>query len=148
MIDQRTTIGTGFQVEDPLVFLPWGSPLSDVRDKLSTHLKLFKHEVVQTECCTVLGGLRCSMLLHGTREEGEVAMRERLTMISFWKQGEFRAIFDQLQVHLVQTFGAPQEVIRKKGEDPGQYLWILGDVVVGHYASGESQQRASIRKAY
>jgi hypothetical protein len=87
------------------------------------------------------------MLLHGTRDE-QSAMREQLTMISFWTQGEFRTAFDEVQLHLEQTFGRPQEIIPKKGEATGEYLWVLGDVFVGHYTGSGPQQRASIRKAY
>jgi hypothetical protein len=86
--------------------------------------------------------------LHGSRGFGQSAMRERLTMISFWKQGEFRATFDEIQAHLESTFGPPQETIPGKDDWPAEYKWVLDDVVIGHYTDdkGGAQQRASIRK--
>ncbi|MGH7437262.1 MAG: hypothetical protein ACRENE_16420, partial [Polyangiaceae bacterium] len=99
--------------------------------------------------CTVLNGLDCNVLLHGPRTFGQDSLRERLTMVSFWKRGDFRATFDEIQRHLELTFGPPLETIPGSDDWPAEYKWVLGDVVVGHYTDdkGGPQQLASIRKA-
>ncbi len=149
MTDQRKTIATGFQVEQPFVFLLWGTPLSQVRDMLSAYVASFRDSIVDATGIA-LNGFECSMLLHGDRAYGQSTMRERLTMISFWKQGEFRAIFDEIQAHLETAFGPPHERIPGSDDWPAEYKWVLDDVIVGHYTDGKGgpQQRASIRKRY
>jgi hypothetical protein len=71
-------------------------------------------------------------------------------MVSFWKQGDFRVVFDEIQSHLETTFGPPHETIPGSGGWPAEYKWVLDDVVIGHYTDdkGGPQQRASIRKMY
>src|SRR5579859_6954084 len=132
MSDQRATISAGFQVETPAVFVRWGTPLADVHKLLAELGASFTDGIVQLKG-TALGGLECSMLLHGSREGGS-AMRDRLTMISFWKRGDFRVTFDDIQVHLEDTFGPPTETIPGNDDWPAEYKWVLGDIVIGHYA--------------
>ena len=117
---------------------------------LSPNVVSYRDAIVQVKG-TVLGGLECGMLIHGSRGYGQSAMRERFTMVSFSKQGAFRIIFDEIQAHLESTFGPPHETIPGNEDWPGEYKWILHDVVIGHYADDKGtgpQQRASIRKMY
>ncbi|MDP9151195.1 MAG: hypothetical protein M3O36_14805 [Myxococcota bacterium] len=149
MIDQRQTIATGFQVEQPSALLSWGATLTDVRDLLSTSVQAFRDGIVSA-ACTVLNGLDCKVLLHGPRGFGQDSMRDRLTMVSFWKQGDFQATFDEIQLHLELTFGPPHATIPGGDAWPAEYKWVIGDVIVSHYADDKGagpQQRASIRKA-
>jgi hypothetical protein len=147
--DQRATLGKGFQIEEPFVFLPWGAPLVQICELLSVHVVSFRDSIVNASG-TVLNGLQCSMLLHGTRSYGQSATRERLAMISFWKQGDFRATFDEIQGHLERTFGPPEETLPGGNGGPADCKWVLHGVVIAHYVEdrGGLQGRASIRRMY
>ncbi len=150
MNDQRSTIARGFRVERPAAFLAWATPLVQVHDMLSGYVHAFRDGIIDAQC-TVLDGLECSLLLHGPRGHGPAATADRLTMISFWKQGDFRATFDEMQSHLERTFGPPHETIPGGPDWPAEYKWVIDDVVIGHYAGDKGtgpQQRASIRKMY
>jgi hypothetical protein len=150
MSDQSKTIGSGFQIELPAVFLSWGTPLVNAREALSAQIVSFRSGGLSATC-TVLNGLECRILLYGSQGFEPSSMHERLTMIRFWRQGEFRATFDDIQRHLEMTFGPPHETIPGSDDWPAEYKWVIGDVVVGHYADDKGtgpQELASIRKAF
>jgi hypothetical protein len=147
MGDQRASIGLGFQVEDPLVFLPWGTPIEKVRELFAERVVSVQDDIIDVKF-TVLGGLECGALLHGDRGFGQSTRRGLLSMVSFWIPGQMPETYPIVQQHLEATFGPPMETISAKGECPAEYKWVFKDVLVGHHADYRAgwQERALIRK--
>jgi hypothetical protein len=147
MLDQRASIGNGFQVEKPDVFLAWGTPIPQLLERLAGHVVEQAAGGLLMANCEVLNGLQCRMWIH-PEPPYYAAEGTAMTRLSFWCPGDVEASFRTIQKHLEMTFGGPTETIPGADGCPGEYKWLLDGVIIGHYVNekGGLQEVAMIRK--
>lgn len=136
-------IERGFQVEEPLVFVPWGITEAELRKLLDPHTNVTAGYV--TCACRALGGLSCQLGFHF-----EPRSNGTLHELEFFRRTypDERASFDEFQSHLETTFGSPHR------SEPGileypDFEWQFGAVLVKHRMGYRfmSEEHVRIRKA-
>lgn len=138
-------IAKGFQIEQPLIFVPWGVPAEAIES-------LFPRGVLERcagdgfllDSCKGLGGLDlrlvfrfdtasgalCEIVL-GSRKTGFKVRHSRNKM----RHIPIEVLYDQLQAHLEATFGPPAASSPGEGsvEFP-DHIWLFRGVRIEHCA--------------
>jgi hypothetical protein len=117
----------GFQIEDPLVFVPWRIATPDLRRLLPKTTEVTSGYFV-TECVS-LGGLRHMLGFHfEPRDGGE------LVELEFFRRSypDLRASFDEFQRHLEATFGRPTRTATGDEGLPA-LTWFGGGATIRHF---------------
>ena len=120
-------LSRGFQIEDPDVFIPWGSGEDEIRILLPGIVRLVSTGYLTAKVRS-LGGMAHVLGFHfQPREAGSL---HELELFQFG-QPDMSASFAEWQTHLEQTFGLPTS---QSPGDAGRssYTWQIGAAQVRH----------------
>ena len=100
---ERMDLSKGFQIEEPNVFVPWDTPLSQFQNGFhGLHLRLVTHGYFTTHCIS-LKGLSLELGFHFyPRNNGTLVEFE-----FFLSSLDLAASYQRFQHHLESTFGKP-----------------------------------------
>lgn len=138
-------IAKGFQIEQPLVFIPWGVPAEEIESLFSgAVLERCTGDGFLLDSCKGLGGLDLRLKFRFDRASGalcEIVLGSRKTGFKVrHSRNKMRHIptevlYDQLQAHLEATFGAPTASSPGDGsvEFP-DHTWLFQGVRIEHCA--------------
>jgi hypothetical protein len=127
--DFNMNIQTGFQIDNPKIFVPW-----DINEQAL--INLFNgHELKKvtkgyyTTNCVSLNGLTCMLGFHFESNE-----KIRLNELEFFRldYSDQQKYFNEFQSHFVNAFGSPSK-ITKGNEGFNSYVWTLGNIEIVHY---------------
>ena len=95
---------TGFQIDDPAVFVPWAVSEADLRTLLAAHGLRKVTAGYFTLSCRSLGGLQHELGFHFKPPGGD-----RLDELEFFRRAytDDEASYREFQRHLERTFGSP-----------------------------------------
>jgi hypothetical protein len=127
-------LGEGFQIEDPVVFVPWGADEETLRSRVSDGLRTVATGYFTMEC-TSLSGLQHILGMHMSPQEGgtlhELEFFRRDRRDSSGTPSELAAGFGEWQHHLELAFGPPTKVMQGELDHPS-YVWTIGPATVRH----------------
>ena len=120
---------SGFQIESPSVFVPWGISESQLQSLLEEHgLKQVTHGYY-TMSCVSLGGLSHQLGFHFHPRHHGI-----LNELEFFRRSyeSLKASFDDFQEHFERSFGEPTAEQCETEEFPA-FSWSLNGVRIIHY---------------
>jgi hypothetical protein len=119
---------TGFQLEDPAVFVPWTVTEAGLRTLLSPHGLRKVTTGYFTISCRSLNGLNHELGFHFKPRGGD-----RLDELEFFRRAypDEAASFEEFQTHLERTFGPPTETHDDGGGFP-THQWHLPGADIIH----------------
>ena len=129
-------ISTGFQIERPKIFVPWGCSPSELQRLFTGHSleRIVPNKF--TTSCTSLGGL--SHRLHfrfdeflGSSITPQLSLRELYFSHHSYSESGVIASFDAFPKHLRATFGAPSTTTLDDDGYPSDN-WTLPGVVISY----------------
>jgi len=127
-------ISTGFQIEQPRVFIPWGCSPSELRRLFAGHsLERIVPDMFLTSC-TSLGGLSHRLRFDFHRHLWGLFMpRLRELHLSHHPYLETGVVasFEAFPKHLRATFGKPSTTILDANDYPSD-TWALPGIVISH----------------
>jgi hypothetical protein len=137
-------LASGFQIELPDAFVPWGIHEPDLKRLLDRHgLKHVTHGYY-TLSCVSLGGLSHQLGFHFYPRSGGILNELEFFRRSYENQ---KASFDEIQKHFESSFGKPTK------EQPGaegfpSYMWNLDGAQIVHYVTDRfgPEEHMRIRK--
>jgi hypothetical protein len=120
---------SGFPIESPNVFVPWGISESQLKSLLVEHgLKQVTHGYY-TLSCVSLDGLSHQLGFHFHPRH-----RGTLNELEFFRRSyeSLKVSFDDFQKHFEQSFGKPK-IEESETEGYPAFSWSLNGVKIVHY---------------
>lgn len=135
-IRKRMDISTGFQIEQPKVFIPWGCSPSELRRLFVGHSLEEVFPDMFSTSCTSLGGLSHLLRFDFQRQLWGL-FRPRLNELHFshhpCSQTGVVASFEAFPKHLRATFGEPSATSLDDSDgDLQSDTWTLPSVVISY----------------
>ena len=102
--DATNDLSTGFQIEQPSVFIPWGTPETQFQDTFNVLGARRVADGYFTAHCVSLGGLPHELGFHFHPRGGG-----NLTELEFFRNSysDLSESYQEFQRHLEMTFGPP-----------------------------------------
>ena len=120
---------SGFQIETPNAFVPWGIQETELQALLGDHGLKHVTQGYYTLSCVSLGGLSHKLGFHFYPRTGG-----RLNELEFFRSSyeNQKASFDEFQTHFEMSFGKPTNE-KPGGEGFPSYAWNLHGAQIVHY---------------
>lgn len=134
-------LSKGFQIEEPHVFVPWGTPETQFMDGFEgLHLRLVKHGYFTTHCIS-LQGLSHELGFHFSPWENA-----KLVELEFFSRSysNLDESYPGFQHHLEATFGQPTTTV-PGSEGYLSHTWTFAGVEILHYVSEHFGPAESVR---
>ena len=132
-------ISKGFQIEEPNVFVPWGTPEAQFQQRFEgLQLRRLSDGYLTTHCTSLSGlSLELGFLFNRTGQ---------LLEIQFLCSScpDLNTSYEVFQRHLEETFGSP--TLTSPGDEGyPDHTWTFPGVVVRHYVSEHFGPAESVR---
>lgn len=122
-------ISSGFQIEQPALFIPWKVSETDLQKICDGQLLRHVTHGYFTTHCTSLGGLSHELGFHFHPRGGGVLIELEFFRTSYADQA---ASYQEFQQHLEQTFGQPTTTTPGSDGFPS-HTWQLTGAEVVHF---------------
>jgi len=124
-------IAEGYNIEKPLIFVPWGITAEKLEDLFKHHdLKKVTGGYYTIECVS-LGGLKHRLGFHFRQDKSGT-----LALLEFFRENypDYNKSFEEFQKHFTDCFGKPSKEYPINEEGFPSYEWNLHDgICIRHY---------------